>query len=94
MSDHHGIPEEAVDVVVKDLGIREHTAEDCRISRTLHHSMSVPVVVYGAAVFVLRHEAWEKYYLDAATRRRLILGGDQQIPLSEITLRPWSEARH
>jgi hypothetical protein len=72
--ERHGVRNEDTADVLAQLGVREHTDEDCRVSELLHLAAGAPVVAEGTAVYVLREGAWTRYRITAGDRRRIAAG--------------------
>jgi hypothetical protein len=81
----HGIANEDAESVLQNLGIKEHTEEDCRVSSVLYSAIGKPVIVDGESAYVQEENACVHYRISAGARRRLVLGNT-----GEITLEAWT----
>jgi hypothetical protein len=80
----HGIRHEDIESVMDNLGIKQHTEEDCRVSTILSSATGRPVIVDEQSAYVQEQRAWVRYRISAGTRRRLLVGNAEKIELE-----PW-----
>lgn len=72
---------------MKQLGISEHTDEDCRVSDVLTSVMDRPAFAEDLSVWIrVQPRDWRRYHLTEQTRQR-ILEGDRE----KINLEPWED---
>jgi hypothetical protein len=83
--ERHGVRDEDAADVLAQLGVREHTDEDCRVSELLHLAARRRSSQRGTVGYVLRESARSRSRISAGDRGRIVAG-----PPGDVSLGPWT----